>query len=358
MSLDYKSYFIGCHEIALSDDESAKEVQVLKVGKYQHPLYGSFEISSKVLKQFKENFDRKVRKIDLVFNYEHGESKAHGTKAAGWIKNLSIKNNDTELWAEPDWTQSGLQHVKEKEYRYTSAEFLPKYKDAESGKVFDWVLIGAALTNKPFVKGMNAIAASEIHTYKPKENERVKPMKLAELKVELSEHGIDLSELQKKADRTDSLEAEKVELSEKLDGATTKNKELEGKVTALSEKVDAVEKEKAEIKFNDLKKKGMEEGKLTKAMADGTFKQMFEKNGAEFCEAYLSEAPKVVPVGDSKGSDHNPGEKNKEKAASIQVTELAEKMAEEKKISFADASMIVLSENPKLAEAYKEEALA
>lgn len=356
MLSDFNSYFIGCNEIALNGDEGAKEVQVLKVGKYQHPLYGTFEITSRVLKQFKENFDRKVRKIDLAFNYEHGESKAHGTKAAGWIKNLLIKNNDQELWAEPDWTQSGLQHVREKEYRYTSAEFLPKYKDAESGKVFDWVLIGAALTNKPFVKGMNAIAASELH--QDKKQERVKPMKLAELKVELSEHGIDLSELQKKAERLDAVEAEKVELSEKLETTTTKNKELEGKVTALSEKVDTIEKEKAEIKFNDLKKKGMEEGKLTKAMADGTFKTMFEKNGAEFCEAYLSEAPKVVPVGNSKGSEHNDGEKTKVKPASIQVTELAEKMAEEKKISFADASMMVLSENPKLAEAYDKEALA
>lgn len=355
MLSDFNSYFIGCHEIALGDDAGAKEVQVLKVGKYQHPLYGAFEITSKVLKKFKENFDRNVRKIDLVFNYEHGESKAHGTKAAGWIKNLSIKNDGKELWATPDWTQSGLQHIKEKEYRYTSAEFLPKYKDAETGKVFDWVLIGAALTNKPFVKGMNAIAASELHQDK---QERVKPMKLAELKVELSEHGIDLSELQKKAERHDALEAEKVELSEKLETVTTKNKELEGKVTALSEKVDTIEKEKAEIKFNELKKKGMEEGKLTKAMADGTFKTMFEKNGAEFCEAYLSEAPKVVPVGETKGSDHNEGEKTKAKPASVQVTELAEKMAEEKKISFADASMMVLSENPKLAEAYEKEALA
>lgn len=352
MLTDFNSYFIGCSEIALNDDGSAREVQILKVGDYEHPLYGRFKITTEVLRKFKENFDRKVRKIDLAFNYEHGESKAHGTKAAGWIKNLLVKNNDSELWAEPDWTQSGLQHVSEKEYRYTSAEFLPKYKEEGSNKVHDWVLIGAALTNKPFIKGMTAIAASELHNKGNKEGRR--DMKLAELKVELSEHGIDLSELQKRAEMVDGLESEKIALSEKLESTTKEKTALEGKVTALNEKVAVIEKEKSEIKFNELKKKGMDEGKLTKVMCDGVFKTMYEKNGAEFCEAYLSEAPKVVPVGEDKGSDHNEQAKG-DKPAGIQLSEMAEKMAKEEKITFSEASIKVLEANPELAEAYVKE---
>ncbi len=50
------------------------------------------------------------------------------------------------------------------------------------------------------------------------------------------------------------------------------------------------------MKFAELIDKGMKEGKLTKAMAEGKFKELFEKNGAEFAESFLAEMPVVVDV--------------------------------------------------------------
>lgn len=351
-SEDDETFLLSCHEILLAEGGGIGSVQVLKVGEYDIPGHGKVNITPSVLRTLKDNFQANVRRVKLPFNYEHGRSKAHGSKAAGWFSAIDLRNDDSELWVNAEWTPNGEKEILEKEYRYTSAEIFFKYKDNESGKVFDWVLEGAALTNKPIIKGMQAIAASEIK--EPKEPKGKSEMKITEIKVELAEnHGIDLAELQKKAKAFDAAEADKVKLSEENAALKADKTKLEGEKEGLKEKVDLAEKEKADMKFGELVKKGMDEGKLTKVMSEGTFKTMFEKNGADFCEAYLSEAPKVVDTGDSTGSDK--GGDKETKTASVQLCELAEKKAKEDKISISEAQSVVLSENPKLAEAYEKE---
>jgi phage I-like protein len=212
-------------------------------------------------------------------------------------------------------------------------------------------LKGAALTNVPFIKGMEAIAASEIN-----HDKKDKKMNLTEIKIELAEkHAIDLSDLQARALKLADAEKCAVTLSEELSAAKAKAKALESEKTELAAKVEAVEKERAELRFSDMVKKAMEEGKLTKAMAEGSFRRIYEKGGFELCEAFLSEAPKVVDVGDSAG--HATGEKKttSKKPAGVQLAELSAERAVKEKISYADAASLVLAENPELVKAYEAE---
>ncbi len=348
---DKGSFFIGCNEILFTDDGDIKAVQILKVGEYTHPVYGKIPITSSILRSMEKNFKGNVRNIKIAFNYDHGQSKAHGTKASGWFSDIELRNNGSELWVIPDWTPDGIKQIKAKEYLYTSAEILPKYKDALTGQVFNWVLEGAALTNKPFIKGMEAIAASEI---KPKEK-RKNDMNLGEMKVKLAdEHNIDLNDLQKKATQLVDVKTEVTSLNERVSTLETDKKKLEGENAGLKSKVELAEKENNEIVFKDLVKKGMDEGKLTKNMSEGIFKQMFETNGKDFCEAYLSEAPKYVNTDDHTG--HGEDKKGNEgKTASEKIAKLSDALAKAKDISLSEAQEKVMEQNPDLVEALDKE---
>lgn len=145
-------------EIKLAENEGVnKWVQVLRVGKFQHPQYGAFEITPKVLSEMKQNFDNKVRGIDIAFDYFHKSDE----EASGWPTKLELRENNTELWAETDWTPTAAKKLSDRELRYFSPDFSFKWTDPESGKTFNNVLFGGALTNRPFVKEMEAIVASE-----------------------------------------------------------------------------------------------------------------------------------------------------------------------------------------------------
>jgi phage I-like protein len=132
-------------------------VQVLRVGKFNHPKYGYFEVTPQTLSEMKTNFDANVRGIDMSFDYFHDSDK----EASGWVKGLELKENGQELWASVDWTPKATQKLSERELRYFSPDFAFKWADPEKGGVYKNVLFGGGLTNRPFVKEMAAIVADE-----------------------------------------------------------------------------------------------------------------------------------------------------------------------------------------------------
>ena len=154
-------------------------VQVLRVGKFSHPQYGEFEITRQTLAEMKANFDANVRGVDVAFDYFHESDK----EASGWPSALYLKEDGDSLWATVDWTPTASKKLAERELRYFSPDFAFQWKDPESGAVFKNVLFGGGLTNRPFVKDMAAIVASE-QKGKPMTEEQMKKLdavlKLAE----------------------------------------------------------------------------------------------------------------------------------------------------------------------------------
>jgi len=339
-----------------ADDSLSREIQVLKVGAYNHPKYGRFKITPEDLLSFKANFEKNVREIETVINFDHGDSKAHGNEAAGWIRSLALKADGKELWAEPEWTPDAETAVKAKKWKYTSAEIVWTWKHPETEVTHSRVLTGLAITNQPFIKGMNAIAASDNND---DHHNGDHPMKLNELEAMLlSEHGLNLADLRSRAGLVSGLETKVTQLSETVKTAEDKAKALLTDNATLSQKLDLAEKAGDEVKFQALVVKGMTEGKLTKAFAEGRLTAIFKASGLKFAEDLVTDMPKMVPVDDGKGHDGGKDEKGgakKFKDPSAEVTHRAtELMAKDAKLSFSGAASKVLDEDKKLARRYSE----
>lgn len=170
--------------IKLSDNNPVpRELQVLRVGSFNHPRYGLFDITSQVLAEMKANFDNKVRGIDMAFDYFHESDK----EASAWVNSLSLREDGTELWADVTWTPKAEQKLSERELRYFSPDFAFSWTDPETNQTFENVLFGGGLTNRPFVKEMMAIVADETKgenmTELEKANAKVKELEAKNIKL-------------------------------------------------------------------------------------------------------------------------------------------------------------------------------
>lgn len=346
-----ESLFLSAVGLAGDDGQPAPEIQILKAGGFVHPTTGqAVKITSEDLEAIVRNFSAKVRGIDLAINYDHRASSAHGTKAAGWIKSLAIKNGGTELWATPEWTEAALREIRGKEFRYFSAEVAFAYRDNMSGKAHGVTLLGGALTNYPVIKGMEPLAASETGTKnEPKETGS---MNLAELKIKALELGVDFAELDRKSKLADTLQVELSETKTKLTSAEKRATDAEKKVTELSEGLASANKQLGETKFKELVDRGMRDGKLTKAFAEGKFKEIFDKQGFEFAESMLKDMPKIVDVAPASGSAGDGKTDDGKKDPGVELSEIAEKIAVEEKVDFGEATKIALRRNKDLADRY------
>ncbi len=136
-------------------DVNGNTVQLLRTGTWNHPKYGKIVITEKTLDNLVHNFDEKVRGVDLAIDTEHKSDR--GAKA--WIRD--VWRDDNKLMAFADWTNPGRECIQNGEYKYLSAEYSPLYSDTETGHTFRDVLLGAALTNRPFIKDMDPVLLSE-----------------------------------------------------------------------------------------------------------------------------------------------------------------------------------------------------
>lgn len=129
-------------------------IHALPLGDYQHPVFGKISVTVDKIKRFADNVKNKVRGIDLSLNYNHNNE----ADASGWVKDAEPR--DTGLWLFVEWTKNAAEKIKNKEYRYFSAEYHDKWKDA-TGKEHADVLFGGALTNRPYMKNLLPINLSE-----------------------------------------------------------------------------------------------------------------------------------------------------------------------------------------------------
>jgi hypothetical protein len=142
-------------------------LHTMPIGKKEHPVYGVLDFTKKRLQRFADNVKNRVRKIDLDVDYEHKGDVAKGGKAAGWIRDSEVR--DDGLWIGVEFTDTAKKEIKAGEWKYLSPEFHDEWTDAD-GNTFKDVLFGAALTNRPYLKDLLPIAASEayVESFKPK----------------------------------------------------------------------------------------------------------------------------------------------------------------------------------------------
>lgn len=136
--------------------ENPQWINVLNVGHWDTNYQGSFSVIADDLKEMVDNFKASVRKgVPIDTDHDNGA-------ANGWITKLETRKNGEELWALVEWTPIGEDKLANKIFKFLSPEFAPTYYDPETNMhTADNVLIAAALTNFPLMKGLQAVRASE-----------------------------------------------------------------------------------------------------------------------------------------------------------------------------------------------------
>lgn len=162
--------------VALKDktEEKLSDICLAVVGEWQGHSSGAFSIDIADIEKMKLNFDK--RETDVVIDYEHQTLSGNEAPAAGWIKELYIK--DDALWGKVAWNEKAKNYIKNGEYKYISPVFEFFSRDEKTGSYKGATLHSASLTNTPFLDELGEVVANKTNQRK---EEIVDREKLAEL---------------------------------------------------------------------------------------------------------------------------------------------------------------------------------
>lgn len=153
---------------ALTQDAgvSSSWIQVAVAGEFTDPgRYGDFSITTDDLQAMADNFTAgrfPEPPTEICVDYDHLTLKIKSPgdgKAAGWFRELETRKDGTELWARVAWTDAGAEAIRNGEYRYFSPVIRWDYT-TNKGEKLAAVLFNGAITNTPFLQGMQPLALS------------------------------------------------------------------------------------------------------------------------------------------------------------------------------------------------------
>ena len=331
------------------DNKAPESVQLMRTIKSEYGFYGSIELSKDNLRSFKKNFDLNKNRIDLAVDYSH---MSH-LEAAGWIKDIELKENDTQLWIDVEWTPEAKKKIESKEYRYLSADFSMKFVDKETNEMIGDLLHGAGLTNRPFIRGMNPILSEfDGVDLNSEQMKQIRDIVLEETKPNKKENNMPLEAILKQVDKLS--DEDKTKLANKLGVKKKASDEKDKKFADTQAENVRLSDENAQLKED--KKKAEKEAEFTALLSSGKAveaqREAFMKDDlAGF--AKLSEEINTDEKGSDDGANGNePTGDETEESAGAKLSEMADKLAEKDGIDFSDAISQVVSDpaNAKLAE--------
>lgn len=335
----YLTFGTNSNSIILARDGKLATLEILKVGEWKSKSHGNFTITREMLEEAIVNFNNNIHRLtdekgepQIPLNFSHNE----GDLAAGWIKKLELNESKTVLIAGIDLTPIGREKAENKEFIFSSSEFSFVYFDPELNQKFKNVLTGVALTNIPFVRGMDSIKL----TQKKEDMEEI--LKLAmnltdEEKVILFEKFKDMAKSIKGSEHENDKDKK---LSKKTDPDQLK---LSNRITSLEKELQTSKKEHD---FTVL----LAEGKVVPAQ-----KEAYLTNNIN---EMIKNSAKSDMNFNQQSSSGNQGKKSdkidtKEKAED-EAIKLAEKACkEDDSLSFTNAVKKVLAEDENLSNLYK-----
>lgn len=147
----------------LSFADAPEYINVLPVpGTYKHPAYGSIKITKERNANFVDNFNAGIYQEKVPIDAEH-QTKLSG--AVGWMTELR-QNTDGSVDAKVEWTDRGTKAIEDESFKYFSPEWYDTWLDPINNKTYKDVLIGGALTTRPFFKekALKPLVASELRS--------------------------------------------------------------------------------------------------------------------------------------------------------------------------------------------------
>lgn len=280
----------------LNDVENIKTVEILRMGTFNHPIYGQLNFNQTTFNTIINNFKNNVRGIEIAVNIDHGLSTTK-YESAGWFRKLHQVG--TKLMAEIEWTPLGLSKIKDGLYKYFSPEIDKNYTDAEHNIKYGETLIGGALTNYPFIKKMAPVILSEqnyelnlITTYKEEGkkggnyNMNEKLLKILELsdkatdkdiEVKIQEYVTKSTNFDNLKTEFDKLEKDKEVLEISLNELKNNKTNVDIENTKLNERIASIENQLMEAQWDKIYSIALSEGKMTPKMQE-KFKAQYMKN--------------------------------------------------------------------------------
>jgi hypothetical protein len=142
---------------SLSLDGEAPQtwVTVTKIGHFYDPRYGEFDITRPMLLSMIDNFNKGTYGQEVFLDVAHEPSKG----AAGRFLKLTVEGN--KLRALIEWTPYGIDAVKDRGFKYLSADYTENFQDNEKRAQHGPLLFGAGLTIRPVIKGNEPVQLSE-----------------------------------------------------------------------------------------------------------------------------------------------------------------------------------------------------
>jgi phage I-like protein len=361
------------------DDSETTWIQAIPLGTYQHPVHGEIEITPERAAAFADSVKLNVRSQDLDIDYDHKEKTG---EAAGWVKDAEARADGT--WLQVEWTKSALAKLKEKAYRYFSPEFMDEWVHPKTQVKHKDVVFGGALTNRPFLKGIQPINLSEVfEEASTKSTEGGKTVMTEEQRKALAKK-FKLSEDATEADILKALETFEVPEPPKVDPPKpdpepTQLSEDEKAIKKLAESNPLLAKlvEKVEETTKSLSET---QAALRLSETNATVHKLEEKANAqnvtippamreELVNA-LVDAPKKLhetiyktfeSILDGKlvslkevGSSRRPGTHTEDSPNAKLMSEVNKLREADKELSFSEAMRQVAAQNPELYEEYRD----
>lgn len=172
--------------IQLSETEGSGTVKtgvhLTRLGTYQHPTYGVFDITQKHFDEMINNFQAGTYGQKIFIDVEHIASNGAAAEITRLYQDGEWLKVDFEL------TEYGAKAIRERKHIYLSADYDERWVDSATGTPKGCVLLGAGLTTRPFVKNQPGIQLAELTTKQvSKMNAFLKLLKEAYAGKQLSE---------------------------------------------------------------------------------------------------------------------------------------------------------------------------
>jgi ADP-ribose pyrophosphatase YjhB (NUDIX family) len=165
---DNSGSFRQAVELASSaaDGDKPVWVQISTRGTFKGHGAGQFTLDDETFKEIVRNY-RDVDGGQVAFDYEHaseqdpteGTIPVNGAPAQGWIKDLRIAPDG--LHALVEWLEPAKTQIREKKYKFVSPAIRFGARHPVTGQPIGARLTSVALTNAPFLRGLQPLAAKD-----------------------------------------------------------------------------------------------------------------------------------------------------------------------------------------------------
>lgn len=359
-------YFVDLSAITLSDDSKSCWIMACPFGTYSHPEYGKLVFDKDKLDQLADSVNNNVRTTELDIDYDH---KLNTTEAAGWVKSAEVRDNG--LWILVEWTQKAFDLIKSKAYKYFSPEFVDEWKHPKTGETFKNVLCGGGITNRPYLKDIAPINLNEFVEGLTMDEAQFKALiellglaedatvedVFAKIKQITSDKQEDTNRQDNANGQPPAKNDENQQYSEllKSDNPVIKSviETLNAQGTQLSEMTKKLHDAEVTNSINALIKKLHENKKTLSPVAEDAIRQTLNSTSTNSIDSVIALAEKlisgVVSLGESGSKDKTDFDQDDVKV----FNDAIEGYMKANEVDYATAVIRVSSDNPQLAENYR-----